>query len=65
MRLCGSLSVIVAVWMVAAPAVALMGVPRVTMTVSPGSFTKSSSTVMVIGPLVAPAGMTSGLAVMV
>ena len=60
-----SLSVIVAVWTVVAPAVALVGAPIVTTTVSSASSRASSTTAMLIVPVVAPARMVIGLAVMV
>ena len=61
----GTWPVMVRVWTVVAPRVALVGVPRVTITVSSGSATASATTVTVMVPVVLPAGIVSGLAVMV
>ena len=57
-----SLSVMVRVWVVVAPKVALVGAPRVRMTVSSGSSVPSLTIVTVRLALVLPAGITSGLA---
>ncbi|MFO1222628.1 MAG: hypothetical protein U1E90_05990 [Burkholderiaceae bacterium] len=48
-----------------APSVALVGVPNVTITVSLGSASVSAITVTVMAPVVFPAAIVSGLALMV
>ena len=60
----GSLSRMVRVWVVTTSSVALVGAPRVTTTVSSSSFRASPMMVTVMVPPAAPAGMTSGEAVM-
>ena len=57
--------VIVAVWTVVAPRVALVGVPMVRITVSSGSTVVSLVMVIVAVPVVLPAAMVIGLAVIV
>jgi len=56
---------IVAVWTVVAPWTAPVGVPMVTTTVSSPSVTVSGTIVMAMSAVVAPAGMVTGLAVIV
>src|SRR5512140_777521 len=58
-----SSSTIVAVWTVIAPAVALVGVPMVRITVSFDSARASAILDMVADPLRLPAGIVIGLAV--
>ena len=60
-----SSSTMVAVCTMDPPSVALVGVPRVMITVSSGSSKASSSAVMVMAADSAPAGIVSGLVDMV
>ena len=55
-----SSSRIVTVWTAALPSAAFVGVPSVTTTVSFDSTSLSSTSVIVMDPVVWPAGITSG-----